>query len=701
MRKLLLLFLLTLSRSLPLLCQTPEVPALSWEDFLQEYAESGETEGEETYEARLAWLEELALNPLQLNRASRKELAALPFLSGAQTDSILSYRKRKRGFVSMGELMYVRGVDYFTRRYLSLFVRCDSAALETADRSPSPSRRASEAVKFHRGKHELETRLDVPLYRRKGYETPEEPTATNHYMGNPLRHVIRYRYAYAKEVAYGLTLKKDGGEPVGKRGFYPYDYISGYLMWRPMGKPWSFVAGDYEIRSGRGLLFGKDFFAGREQTLRTVGATAVLFRPHTSTDESGFFRGAAFAWQKGAWKAMAFASYRKLDARYEEGTDTVRSILRTGLHRTLTEISRRRNVGSLTGGAHLGYTHRSFNLALNGYVTRYGHPLFPEQRAYNAHYFRGQTAGGFSLAYGFRLKRISLQGETAADHRLRLATENALVYTPLPRLILSMQCRWFAPSFVSIFGSAVQQGSRVANEQGVLAGFRWLPTPRWELTGYADFFRFPEPTYTSLLPGAKGMEISLQSLTTLAKAGMRLTVRYRFKSRQRTVSGYDLLEYRSVHRARIGLQQSRRKWDWTARADFSLAHRQTGQTRAGWMCSARLGWKPSKRLALKGLAALFFTDDYETALYAYEPQLVRAFAVSAYAYHGWRAVALADCAALKNLTFSLRAGVTHYFNHDRISSGLDEISSSWKTDLSLQLRWVLPARRGKGQEAMR
>ena len=35
------------------------------------------------------------------------------------------------------------------------------------------------------GKHEIETTLSIPLYQRAGYQKPQEPTNTNHYIGKP------------------------------------------------------------------------------------------------------------------------------------------------------------------------------------------------------------------------------------------------------------------------------------------------------------------------------------------------------------------------------------------------------------------------------------------------------------------------------------------------------------------------------------
>lgn len=671
--------------------QLPDGPYLSWEDFVEEYLAAQDGEAEAVSDEELDRLEERALHPLQLNRLSRADLLQLPFIDEAQADSILSYRLRKRGFRSLGELQFIRGVDYFTRRYLSLFVRCDSLPMpdDSALRRQLAENRI--APKLHRGAHEAETRLDIPLYQRKGYKRPAAPTATNYYFGNNLRHIVRYRYAYKREVAYGFTLEKDPGEPVGKEGFYPYDYLSGYLFLRPQGKPWSFVAGDFDLANGRGLLLGKVFYAGREQLLRTSQRPAFTFRPHTSTDEANFFRGGAFGWQRSGWDVAGFVSYRRLDARLEEGTDTVRTILGTGLHRTFAEISRRRTLGSIAAGVHAGFNRRNFGVGLSGYTTRYDHPVYPTPRFYNRYYFRGQTAGGLSATYHFAWKRWSVQGETALDHDLHVASENVFALRFSSRLRLHAQYRHFSPRFVSLYGSALQQASRVANEQGLWLGLRYLPLPAWELTGYADIFRFPKPTYSSVLPDAKGMEIGVQSTSALP-AGWNLTLRYRLKSKQHTITGYRLLEYRSTHRWRVAVRRTQPKWELNTQLDATFTTRQTGHRAFGWMWSARTVWKPVRRFSLKAFASLFFTDDYETAAYAYEPQLRRAAAFAACAYHGVRSVCLFDYQAFRTLTLSLRFASTHYFNRSAISSGTERIASSWKNDLSLQVRWLLPLR---------
>ena len=449
---------------------------MSWDEFVQTYlndTDSGEDNAEIDEEQR-DWLERLSQQPWQLNRIERNDLLRLPFLDEEQADSILSYRQKRHGFLSLGELQLIKGIDYYTRCYLSLFVRCDSAALP--DEAYLNQRQETDKLKqkFRQGHHELETRLDVPLYKREGYKVPDKPTKTNYYYGNALHHVIRYAYNCKREVMYGLTMEKDAGEPIVKKGFYPYDYLSGYFLLRPKQKAWGLVFGDYNVFSGCGLLFGRPFYGGREQLARNMRRTSTLFKAHTSASESNYFRGAAVAYRWKSIDVLTFLSYRRLDANYDGG-DSVRTILKTGLHRTISEIDNRRNLGCLTFGAHAGYEKQRWSLALDGYMAHYDHTVCPKERYYNKYYFRGRTTGALSATYNVFLSKFKTQGELASDNKGHISTIHTLGYQFSKKIGINAQWRFFTPAFVSVYGSAMQQGSHVANEQGCLLLVRYLP----------------------------------------------------------------------------------------------------------------------------------------------------------------------------------------------------------------------------------
>lgn len=670
-----------------LAAQFSDRPQLTWDDFVEEYLVDIEGDNDLLLpDDEVDRLEILSEQTLQLNRVSRQELLALPFLTAEQVDSILSYRRQKHGIHALGELQLIRGIDYFTRRYLSLFVRCDSLPIPD---SLSMNRWAQQGRLVHRlyqGSHQIETLLDVPCYRRAGYKTPSQPSATNYYTGNSLRHLLRYRYQYRQDVAYGITVEKDAGEPVGKVGFYPYDYISGYLVIQPRDKAWTFALGDYEINIGRGLLFGRQYYGGAEQITRPTRNNIRSIRPHTSTNEYNFFRGGSVSRTLNHWRVTLFSSYRKLDARMEG--DTARTLLTTGLHRTIREIENRRTLGSFTGGGILGYQRTHLTLNLTSYFVHYDHPISPVPRYYNTHYFRGNKLHGTSLSYTMQRKAWSISGEIGLDKAFHCATEQLISYTPSYRFNLNLQLRTFSPRYIGPYASPQQQGNRSANEQGVLLGVRYLPVERLELSGYADFFRFPKPTYSARLSGSKGMETQIQAKWEYSSRWQAL-IRYRFKTKQYTISGHELLEYRHRQKIRLAVILTGNKFSLNMQGDLTAATRQTGKSSWGYMPSIRLNYSPTKKLTMRGFAGLFMTDDYESAVYAYEPRLYRTAGFTALFDHGMRWVSLCDWRPIKSLTLSCRLAHTCFFNRSVISSGTDAIYSKRRSDISLQCRWQI------------
>lgn len=144
--------------------QMPTRSYITWDEFVQEYIGELSTEDEEPQidAETLEWLEHLAQSPYQINRVERSELLQLPFLKESQVDSLISYRNAKHGILSLGELQLIRDFDYFTRRYLSLFVRCDSTLLLTPIQIEQQRERNRVLPKLIHGKHEVETTLDLP-----------------------------------------------------------------------------------------------------------------------------------------------------------------------------------------------------------------------------------------------------------------------------------------------------------------------------------------------------------------------------------------------------------------------------------------------------------------------------------------------------------------------------------------------------------
>ena len=656
---------------------------ISWETFLNDFFVERMENGlsDDDYDELRERLTALHENPVDLNSCRREDLLRLPFLNEAQADSILSYRRRKRHFASLGELMYVQNLGLRERRYVSLFAFCGDTV----------GRKVTFKEMISRGQYDVMTQLNVPLYKvagNKGYTQEELADNPNLiYLGNGLAHRMRYAYKFGSWLRYGVAFEKDAGEPFGSYGTYPYDFCSFYFHYRRPDGRWQVLAGDFRVLLGQGLLLGSSAFGGKLSALTTRRLVRSSFRPHTSTGEHGFFRGAAAAVRlKQRWGLMGFVSRRRLDA--VTSGDTVTSFKTDGLHRTLRETTRRGNVGAWAAGTHLAYAADEWTVGVGGLFFRYDKVVFPRPRGYNRHYFRGQNGGGLSASYAFKCDGWNAYGELAADGRLHLATTHTVSYDWDDKYSFTVQGRSFSPRFASPYGHTLQEASRVSNEHALLLGATVRSIPRVELTGYADLFLFPTSTYTAT-GRSKGMELFLRGTYTRSER-LYFMAQYKWKTKQRDITGYDgLLQYASTHRMKLRAGYESGPLALQASVDAAVAVSQTEAPSFGWMFSSRAVVNRWRGVALSAFGAVFFTDGYATRLYAYEPQLRFGSGFPTFAYHGFRLAAVATCKLPWHLTAGTKWGVTHYFNRVSISSGTQAIASSTKSDVALFLRFKL------------
>ena len=67
-------------------------------------------------------LADLAAHPLNLNTASREELARIPFLTAEQIEDLQAYVYQYHGMQSLGELAMIESLDALRRQLLPYFV---------------------------------------------------------------------------------------------------------------------------------------------------------------------------------------------------------------------------------------------------------------------------------------------------------------------------------------------------------------------------------------------------------------------------------------------------------------------------------------------------------------------------------------------------------------------------------------------------
>ncbi len=107
----------------------------------------------------------------------------------------------------------------------------------------------------------------------------------------------------------------------------------------------------------------------------------------------------------------------------------------------------------------------------------------------------------------------------------------------------------------------------------------------------------------------------------------------------------------------------------------------------GYMVYQDIAYRaPNQKFGSNTRLALFNTDTYASAIYAYENDVLYAFSIPAYAGQGWRFYQLIHYDISRNITFWIRYSLSYYPNQNTIGSGLDEISGQTKSEIKAQLR---------------
>ncbi|MCG8698653.1 MAG: helix-hairpin-helix domain-containing protein, partial [Bacteroidales bacterium] len=176
-------------------------------------------------------LEFVRQNPINLNSATKDELGQLLFLSDYQILSILNYRRRSGGFISIYELQYIPGFN-------SEFVALLTPYFFVGEKS------TTQKVNWNRvpkdGNHSVMLETGRVFQQQKGYiekvftdGTGKDSIAEPSFKGDPYKVKIRYDFRFYNKIQAGILLEKDPGEKIRfDRGVEVLDYNSAHIKYR-------------------------------------------------------------------------------------------------------------------------------------------------------------------------------------------------------------------------------------------------------------------------------------------------------------------------------------------------------------------------------------------------------------------------------------------------------------------------------------
>ena len=638
-----------------------------WEELFEELYASNE-ENVDAKEETFELLADLSEHPLNLNTASREELERIPFLTAEQVEDIQAYVYQYHGMQSLGELAMIESLDALRRQLLPYFVYV--SPVEEQPHFPT----LKSIIKG--GKHNFLFTSHIPFYQREGDRKG--------YLGYPYAHSFRYSFRYGDYVQAGVVGAQDAGEPFFAYGNrLGYDHYSFYLLLRKMGRLKNLAVGRYKVNFGQGLIINNSFGFGKLAMLSTLGRQATGIRAHSSRSAANYLQGAAATVEIAKHLDLTtFLSYRSIDATLTD-SGTIKTILKTGYHRTVREISSKDAATQFAAGTHLAWSSGAFRMGLSGVYSCFNKELTPNTTLYYRYYApSGTNFWNVSADYSYQHPRWSVAGETAMDSKGSLAMVNNLSYQPTSKLSLLAVQRYYGYQYTALFARSFGDNGAVQNESGLLVGVNWNVKRGLSLMAYTDFAYFSHPRF-----GAHTASKAWDNLLMLTYSRQRwsLLARYRLRLREKDNADKTALVNEVTQRARLSLAYSAESWSCKTQLDVVISNYL--KRSFGYMVSESGAWKPLSWLTLNGMIGYFQTTDFASRIYVYERGPLYSFGFPAffgkgmhYSLFGW-----ADLSS--RLMIILRSSTTHYFDRDHISSGLQQVNSSTLSGLDIQLRW--------------
>lgn len=639
----------------------------SWEDYIERFAQS-ENIDDGSNELLYENLNDIYDKKLDINTCSRSQLESLPFLSAQQVMDIIEYRDKVGRIESNMELYLIESLDRNTIQMLNPFLKINPPA----NRDTIPNLKNV----FKYGKNTILADFNVPFYTRKG--------CGDTYLGYKYKHWLRYSFTYGQKIRFGATVSQDAGEPffTGKNRL-GYDYYSAYLVLRDINRLKALAVGRYRLRFGMGLIMNNGFGFGKLASISTIINSSSHVFGHGSRSDYNYLQGFASTFRLSRQiDVTAFASYRKIDATLNDDSSSVATILKSGYHRTKTEMNKKGNTSVALLGGNINWMNNGFHAGLTGYYTCFDRKLnMSKSQLYRQWYPYGYDFRNISIDYGYISRKLSVNGETAIDKNNQIATINTISYEFTPRLTLMALQRYYPYKYQAIYSNTIAEGGSANDESGLMIGGKITTWNRASLTLYSDLAYFAWPKFNT-----SGSTYRLDNFLQLDASHEKWSLLLRCRMKMKEHSGKEAGTISRVldTRSRAVISYSNGTLTLKTQSDYVTSHENI--TSRGFMFSQSMKWQ-NNWISVFGLVGYFHTDDFNSRVYIYDPGLLYTFSFPSFYGKGLRISMNGKVAAKGNLTFVLKGSYTRHFDRNVISSGLQQINGSTMSDIETQVQW--------------
>lgn len=668
-----LLFLLLLCVAAPVGAQQSEAERIVY-SMLEEMAQDGTLT--EDVQEQAATLVDIVENPIDINTATRADLQKLFFLSDYKIDNLLRHREIVDQIVTPQELMLVDGISEIEAQRLSKFIVINP--VETA----STSRSASANVVARWGR---------VFPDAKGFIPANDSTPAK-YLGSPNKMLVRAQFNYGKEWQAGFVAESDAGEPMFSHGISTADFLSGHVSYtRNSGILRQAIVGHYMAQYGQGLGMWSGFAANMSSVQTSIGRRPSGLRPSMSASESGYLRGVAASLKVGGINIDVFGSHTDNDVSLITQNDTAeqqlaQSIQTDGYHRTESELKGRNNFQSMLGGAYLskpfrhivvgaGYNmwHASVPLGNSGDMYKYFFPK-DEKRIHTLH-----------ADYRLYLQPLVAYAEVAWQSLDAFALTQGIDVPLGNGNDFTLAYRRFGKRYYAINQSPYSRSSQPSGESGVYAALALTPFDKVSVLANVDVYKNEWLKYQKPFP-SDGYKCRV-NVTYALRRNAQLTARIRHDDYEQSASGNKTLRerYRNTsYKAQWSFEPS---YALSLRSAVEYVHCRSGNNRAsnGALISQEVKYS-AERIQVALMLVHFDTDDYNSRVYAYRPDVLYSMSVPSYSNNGVSATLNMKATLCDGVNLWLWGNYLKYYDRDTVGSGYNEIDRPHRFEAKVQLQ---------------
>jgi Helix-hairpin-helix motif len=624
----------------------------------------------------LEQVEELFLQPRDINAISDQEVLQIEFLNREQANNLIEYRRSQGSLYHINELQAIAGFEKETiKKMMSRFY----VAEKITPRRVKKSLKAPDRSFFI-------SRIMSQLQEKKGYRIP---FSEGGFRGS--NYGTRFRFLHRKYGSYsfGFLLDKDPGEGNLNTIFQqslPTDFISAHAYFEGKKTVRKFSIGDFYLQMGEGLVFSSGFSMGKgAETIYSIKKPEPGIRPFTSAFENGGFRGLATTISVGKTEFTGFISRKSKNASYFTFGDSqigIGALQTSGLHRTQLELSKKGFLQETTFGGAISkaFLKKSLKVNLEWKELLFSKP-FEIRTKKPGFQFTGNHLGVYGSSFSLKRGSHLVFGEMALSSTGGIAILAGSILNLSRNWDIGILARSFSIRFYNPDSNPFSESSRTENENGVYLSAKWMPNHKWTIEGYSDLYSFPYLTTSTLAPSS-GKENLIHFKYRPNKLLMiRMLVRNEIKSKG---NESDKVRFLKVY---LGIDR-KIKEVLSSQTRVYYNHFDQGLTSKGLGLTQEVRVS-LRKLMLTGMLGYFETEDFSTRVYFFEKNVFGEYQIPSFSGNGFRYLFLVKWNQTRRLSYWVRIAQTNYFDRNIMGSGKDEIRGNKLTEVKFQLRYKL------------